>query len=200
MKTHTPRIEVILAKLAGGDRRSLGHSAEVVAAVRRDPSLVPALALALEHPDPVVRGRAADALEKATRTQPAWLHPVKRTLLRAAQESRQAEVRWHLAQMLSRLALGRAERRTCVSILRTYLRDPSSIVRTFALQALADLAATDSSLRAEARATIESALAGGSPAMRARGRKLLACWPRDARPTTDTPKPASRKDAHGPRR
>jgi hypothetical protein len=56
------------------------------------------------------------------------------------------------------------------------LHDTSSIVSTFALQALADLAVADPALRALARATIEASMADGTPAMRARGRKLLAGW------------------------
>jgi len=56
----------------------------------------------------------------------------------------------------------------------------SSSTRVRRLQALADLAATDPALRPAARATIEAAMVDGTPAMRARGRTLLAHWPPDA--------------------
>ncbi len=48
------------------------------------------------------------------------------------------------------------------------------------LQGLADLAMPDPALLPAVRTTIEAALNDGTPAMRARGRILLARWPRDA--------------------
>lgn len=170
------RSATVLAKLEGGDRRSVGRAAEVVRDVLRDPTLLGALVQGLRHADPVVRMRAADALEKASRPRPQSLKPFKQELLRLAKESRQKELRWHLAQVVPRLPLTARERRAFFSTARDYLRDTSSVVRTFALQALADLAVVDPALRALARATIEASMADGTPAMRARGRKLLAGW------------------------
>jgi hypothetical protein len=82
-------------------------------------------------------------------------------------------MRWHVAQMLPRLRLTAAEKRQAVVILTEYLRDKSSIVRTFSMQALSDLAADDAVLRGEVRPLIERLTRTGTPAMRARGRKLL---------------------------
>jgi hypothetical protein len=87
--------------------------------------------------------------------------------------SEQQEVRWHVAQMLPRLNLSAAERETAVSILTTYLDDRSKIVKTFSMQALADLAATDASLRPQVTVLVEELTRTGSPAMQSRGRKLL---------------------------
>jgi len=171
----------ILAKLEGEDRRSLGRSAEVVRQVLQDRSSMAALIQGLRSADPIVRMRAADALEKVTRARPDWLGPFKTTLLWLAAESSQQEVRWHFAQVLPRLRCSPRERRAVVSTLLVYLQDHSSIVRTCALQALADVAMTVPTLRAMARTTIEAAMADGTPAMRARGRKLLAHWPQDSK-------------------
>ena len=60
-----------------------------------------------------------------------------------------------------------------MDIVFDYLRDRSSIVKTFAMQALADLASQDASLRAQILPLLEELTAIGTPAMRARGRKLL---------------------------
>jgi hypothetical protein len=49
--------------------------------------------------------------------------------------------------MLPRLALTKTERSTTEAILSTYLEDKSSIVRTFAMQALAEMAEDDSRLK-----------------------------------------------------
>jgi predicted secreted protein len=54
----------------------------------------------------------------------------------------------------------------------------SKLVRR--IQALADLAMTDFALRPAVRSTVEAAMIDGAPAMRARGRALLARWPQDA--------------------
>jgi hypothetical protein len=60
----------ILDTLKGGDRRSIGRADQVVAAVRRDPSVFPALMSGLCHADELVRMRTADAAEKLTATNP----------------------------------------------------------------------------------------------------------------------------------
>jgi hypothetical protein len=54
----------ILAKLEGGDRRSIGNSEEVVQTVSKNPALFEELFSGLLADDPVVRMRAADAIEK----------------------------------------------------------------------------------------------------------------------------------------
>jgi hypothetical protein len=58
--------------------------------------------------------------------------------------------------------------------LTGYLNDTSRIVKTFAMQALADLAEQDDGLRAPVIRQIEELTRSGSPAMQNRGRKLLA--------------------------
>jgi hypothetical protein len=66
------------------------------------------------------------------------------------------------------------ERRRVVEILTEYLTDTSRIVKTFAMQALADIAAQDSELRAPIMERLKRLTRTGSPAMKSRGRKLLA--------------------------
>jgi hypothetical protein len=65
------------------------------------------------------------------------------------------------------------ERELAVAILLEYLEDRSSIVRTFAMQGLAEFAVQDERLRARVIPILEKLTSTGSPAMRARGRKLL---------------------------
>jgi hypothetical protein len=88
-------------------------------------------------------------------------------------ETRQQELRWHLAAMIPRLPLNARERRRAVSVLHGYLEDRSSIVKTSALQALADLAQGDASLRPKVIEALREATRSGTPAMKARSRKLL---------------------------
>lgn len=61
---------LILRKLKGGDRRSIGRSSEVVADVLADPRLFGALFVGLSVADPVARARAADAVENISTVHP----------------------------------------------------------------------------------------------------------------------------------
>jgi 3-methyladenine DNA glycosylase AlkD len=124
--------------------------------------------------DAVVRMRAADAAEKLTAGHPELLAPFKATLLDEVAAVHQQEVRWHVAQMIPRLALTRTERAKAVAILTSYLGDDSAIVQTFSMQALADLAGNDARRRARTAEIVEDLVKRGSPAVRSRGRRLLA--------------------------
>jgi len=123
--------------------------------------------------DRVVRMRAADAAEKVTAGRPELLKPYKQELLGLLAEAEQIELRWHLALMVPRLSLDANERTRAVSALRRYLEDRSSIVRTLALQGLAELACEDVRLHDSVRETLEEVLKTGTAAMKARARKLI---------------------------
>jgi HEAT repeat protein len=163
----------VLSRLRGGNRRSLGRSGEIALKIANDPELLAQVFEGLLSVDPVLRMRAADAIEKATRKHPELLKPYKRRLLREIALIDQQEVRWHVAQILPRLQMTAKERQHAVSILLDYLEDKSSIVRTFAMQGLADFAMEDAQLRARVAPLIEFLTSKGTAAMRARGRKLL---------------------------
>jgi hypothetical protein len=110
---------------------------------------------------------------KITSLRPDLLQPYTRELLRKVAPIDQQEVRWHAAQLIPRIELNRIERRAAAEILSRYLRDDSRIVKTFAMQALADLAEGDAVLRPGIVRTINRLTRTGSPAMRSRSRKLL---------------------------
>jgi hypothetical protein len=165
--------------LQGGDRRSLGNSNRVAAIILRQPDRLAELIECLWSSDSIVRMRAADAAEKVSAKRPALLAPFKTELLALADETAQAELRWHLAQMIPRLPLGRHERVRATTALRGFLADGSSIVRTFALQALAELSRGNPEMEADVIHRLERALRNGTPAMKARSRKLLAQFRKD---------------------
>src|SRR5438067_13731444 len=170
----SPRKKDLLALLAGADRRSIGRADEVSGMVLKRPALFPELMAGLWNADPVVRMRAADVAEKVSRNQPELLQPFKAELLGLLREASEQELRWHLAQMVPRLLLTQLDRMRVASVLKSYLEDRSSIVKTFAMQALADLASDDTTLLPETVELVHQLTRSGTPAMRARGRKLLA--------------------------
>jgi hypothetical protein len=72
------------------------------------------------------------------------------------------------------LALDPQQRTQALAILHGLLDDESRIVRTFAMQALADLAEHDERLRRRVLPLLAELTRAGTPAMRCRDRKLLA--------------------------
>jgi|SRR5580698_1629142 hypothetical protein len=165
--------KIIAELLAGGDRRSIGSANEVARLVRKAPRRFRELIKCLWNENPVVRMRAADAAEKVSAKKPRLLYLHKCELLGLLAEAEQIELRWHLAAMIPRLRLTPAERHRPAAALQRYLDDRSSIVKTFALQGVGDLSQDDPVLRTKAKYLPEGALQSGTPAMRARARKLL---------------------------
>ena len=162
----------ILSKLRGGDRRSIGRVAEVVSAVRKKPDLFNGLVTGLFDEDPVVRMRAADAMEKISSGNPEFLRPFKGKLIRLAKVTQQQELRWHMAQMIPRLELTHRETAAATEIFFEYLKDKSKIVVTFAMQALADLAIKEPVISTRVIRAVEKLTRTGSPAIQSRGKKL----------------------------
>jgi hypothetical protein len=159
--------------LRGGDRRSIGKANQIAKLVLSEPKRFTELVGCLWDEDPLIRMRAADAAEKVTLKRPELLRLHKRELLGLIAEAEQIELRWHLAAMVPRLELSASERQRAAAALQHYMEDRSSIVKTFAMQAVVDLAGQEPTLRETARRMLERALRTGTPAMKARTRKLL---------------------------
>ncbi len=169
----------ILSLLEGGDRRTIGRADEVAAMVSKNQRLFPKLIAGLWSEDPLVRMRAADAAEKVTRKNRELLQSYKKELLGLLAEAQEQELRWLLAAMVPRLTLNDKERELATSVFNSYLEDRSSIVKTFALQGLADLAQDDTTLRPRVIEILQESSLKGTPAMKTRSRKLLLRLERD---------------------
>jgi hypothetical protein len=171
--------------IAGRHRLSSGRTVEVVELIRADPKKAGQLLECLWDEEPAVAMRAADALEKLTRLNPKAPDPVRKSLLVLLQRSWKAplmgllaeatenKLRWCLAAMVPRIKLTVSECQRVAEILQSYLEDRSSIVKTCALQGLADLTRQDGSLLPEVIDLLQIHSRSGTPAMRARGRMLL---------------------------
>jgi hypothetical protein len=166
-------LEPILIKLAGTDRRSIGDSNKVLSEVFSDPKLFDIIFKGMSCDDPILRMRCADVVEKVSAQHPEYLVPYKRKLINKVSKINQQEVRWHVAQLFSRLELTNNDRKEVLKILSDYLKDKSKIVKTFSMQALADIAEQDENLKPGIIQKLETLTQEGSPAMKNRGRKLL---------------------------
>ena len=166
--------ESIRSMLAAGRQRlSSGRVCEVVKLVQAHPKKASQLIECLWDEDPGVAMRAADALEKLTHSDPSLLCAWKAPLLGLLTEATGKKLRWNLSLMISRLELTGPECRRAAEILQSWLEDSSSIVKTCALQGLADLTRQDPSLRSAVVDLLRIHSRSGTPAMRARGRILL---------------------------
>ena len=163
----------IQSLLKVGDLRTTGKADEVVKLVLSKPPIFKEVVNAILVDDPGIRMRASDAAEKITKTNPELLNPYKKLFLEKISRIKQQEVRWHTAQMLPRLKLTKAERKKVFGLLLTYLEDKSLIVKTFSMQALADIAIQDNTYLIEVHRLLSTLITKGSPAMKARGKKLL---------------------------
>jgi hypothetical protein len=174
-----PTSETIHSMLAtGGNRPNIGRAGEVAALILAQPKRqqsrkVAQLVECLWDEDPGIVNRAADALEKVSSTLPSLLDSWKAPLLGLMAEAAQNKQRWHLALIVPRLKLTLPECRRVAETLQCWLDDPSSIVKTCAMQGLADLTRQEASLWPEVLDLLRIHSRSGTPAMRARGRHLL---------------------------
>ena len=166
-------MHALLQSLSGGDRRSVGESDLAASAVLEEPRLIAVLFQGIEASDPVLRMRCADAIEKVTTKLPELLAPYKKLILQRLSKIEQQEVRWHVAPMLARLPLTESEENAAVNLLLSYTNDRSSIVKTMSMQALTDIALRSHRLLPEITQHIKELSDIGTPAMKARGKKLL---------------------------
>jgi hypothetical protein len=152
---------------------AIGRTGEVTTLVLSHPRKANQLIECLWDSDPGIAFRAADALEEITRDLPGVLAPYTEPLLGLLDEATLNKLRWNLAVIVPRLKLTRQQCQRAAHTLQSYLEDPSSIVKTSALQGLADLTVQDSSLLPLVLDLLRIHTRSGTPAMRARGRKLL---------------------------
>ena len=162
----------------GKGRISVGRAEEVAALVLAHPERASQLMECLWDSDPGVVNRAAHALELMTRNglsvPTAMANSWKGPLLGLMAEASENKLRWHLALIVPRLALTRAECSRAADVLQSWLEDESSsIVKTMSMQGLADLTRQSSSLLPEVLDTLRILSRSGTPAMRARGNILL---------------------------
>lgn len=163
----------ILDKLRGGDLRSIGRSNEVAEDIEKNVSLFETVFRGLYDSDPVVRMRSADVIEKVTRNKPELLSNHTPEVISILTTAEQQEVCWHMAQIAPRLAYSPNEENEIIKALKSYLTHKSKIVRVSALEALTDLAEKNQAITKEVINTIRLHVKTGSPAIQARGRKLL---------------------------
>jgi hypothetical protein len=84
-------VNQLIQRLGGGDHRSIGAAAAVVDLVLADPGRFPLVLEGMTDPDPLIRMRCADVVEKVTARRPELLVPYKPELIELAAVASQQE-------------------------------------------------------------------------------------------------------------
>lgn len=175
----------LLSMLSGGNPRTLAGVEDVLATLRVDPSRLGELIDCCSAGDPIVRMRAADALEKFARERPKLLVPFVDRLDRELSASSQPSIQWHLAQLWGEVPLTPSQHeRAARWLIRTLDEADDWIVLTCAMSALAALADDDASLRPALRERLQRHRASRLPSVAKRASRLLAGLDGPIRPGT----------------
>lgn len=159
--------------LAPGKRLDCGYACEVAALLLKNPRKTGQVVECLWDKEAGVANRAADALERASGRRPEILRRWKEALLDRMLDAQENKLRWNLALMMTRTRLTETETVRAATVLRSWLDDKSSIVKTSAMHGLAGLTRWDKSMMPEVLDMLRVLSRSGTPAMRARGRILL---------------------------
>jgi len=181
--TKVPDLRSLLSE--GKHALSVGQVKEICALIAGKPRLAVHLIEYLWDDDPGVAQRATDVLERVSHTPSPALARIladsKESLLGLLPEAALKKTRWNLALTIGRLPLTIQEAQRAAAVLETWLQDESSIVKTAALQGLADLTLSDPSLRPKVLDLLQVCGRSGTAAMRARSRLLLARFEKPGR-------------------
>lgn len=161
--------------LKGNDLRSIGKSNEVVALITSDPLLFDEVFAGIFHEDKVIRARCADAVEKVAQKFPQYIQKKKSVILKNLSKFEQKEVIWHIALMLGVLKLTPAELdKVFVQLFKWMNSSDSIIVRVACMQTLAVHSMKKKKYLKTVHDEIQKQMINGAPAIKARGRHLLA--------------------------
>ena len=166
-------MSALLDKLKGGDLRSIGRSNAVVRQIHGQPAF-DQLFKGMFDDDRLVVMRSADAIEKITALTPRYLKPHKKSLIRLIRSARDKELKWHLALLVSRVALGQIEIGEIWHRVTGWATDgnESKIVRVNSVQCLFELLKQYPRLTSDFRQTLVNLESQGVPSITARIKKL----------------------------
>ena len=159
--------------LLGNDLRTIKQNNVVIQSVKEQRSFDELFTLIFHHERTLVM-RAADAVEKLTVKHPEYLKTHKSELLRALRSADHKELKWHIAQLIPRLALDRRELEDVWHILTywTHDKNESKIVRVNSLQGLFDLSKRYTEFKNDFDKTLASMEHQKIPSIQARIRRI----------------------------
>jgi len=166
-------VKSIKQLLSGGDLRSIAGSNQVVKLVKNQSDFDQLFKLMLSE-ERLIKGRAADTIEKITINNPSYLSKYHSAILELLHTSKDKELQWHLATLCARIQWSNQELSKVFKQLTKWALDSqqSKIVRVNAIQALHDLALTFPFKKNNYQSLIADLASDQSPSIRARIRKI----------------------------
>lgn len=163
----------IEARLSVGAWYAEGNSADVAAEVLSRPERFDDLFECLLSSAVGVAKRAAQALEIVSRQRPDLFQEYKEVLFHEL-ERQHWFVQYRLCLILPRLRLNAYDIERAAELFQTLLEGSQNALCVNALDGLTELALLDPTRKEETLWLIEAKMRHGTPAMKARGRRLLA--------------------------
>lgn len=159
--------------LDGNDLRSLGDSALILKAVHNEKDFSQVFKF-IFHEERGVAMKAIDLVEKITRHHDHYLQPHAGDIVRLFKTAGAKEIRWHLAQLITRVQLTSHQIKLVWSILSRWLlnANESKIVRVNSLEAMYRMSEGNHALRNEILEIMRHLEKDTSPSISARIRKL----------------------------
>jgi hypothetical protein len=131
----------------------------------------------LRDKDKATVERAARTLKNIAERDGGALFAWRKKLIEEAFRAVDVRVQWNLTIVIGKLPLKGADKALAVDLMFERLRDRSGLNRTMAMQALMDLSEQDKALRTRVMPMVLEFVESGTPAMRARARRLLGVLP-----------------------
>lgn len=163
----------ILEWLSGGDLRSDGLANEAAEVVLKNPQLFDDLYAGLSERDDVIRGRAADALEKVSRERPDLVVKHLGELVDLARTDQVVMVKMHLAMIFGHLAVFTEHVDVLHSALFDLMEDDSVFAKSWAIVSLCIIGRKYPQERARIVSRISQLQGDSSVAIRSKVRNAL---------------------------
>ena len=159
--------------LLGKDLRTIRRNNGVIDAVHDQASFDELFALVF-HRERTLVMRAVDAVEKITASNKEYLIPHKAQLFAILKSADHKELKWHIAQLITRIDLDNSEAEEVSHILGYWAmnKNESKIVRVNSLQGLFDLSKKFPAIRDAFENAIHAMETEPIPSIQARIRKL----------------------------
>ena len=159
--------------LIGSDLRTIKQNDTVIRSVNDQKSFDELFKLIFHHERTLVM-RAADAVEKLTVKHSEYLRTHKSELLRALKSADHKELKWHIAQLITRVDLTSKELDHVWHTLThwTQNKNESKIVRVNSLQGLFDLSRQNPEFKNDFDKTLASIEHQKIPSIQARIRRI----------------------------
>lgn len=159
--------------LIGGDLRSIGQSSKIVTLINNQEDF-DSLFNFINNSDRLIVMRAVDCIEKITKREVKYLDKHKNEIIQLCEKAVDKELKWHLAQLISRLNLTNEELNKLYLILKKWVLDQneSKIVRANALESLYEIIKMNETMKEDFTKVINIIKKENIPSLNARIKKI----------------------------